>query len=435
MDDVYCSCSGKMRVSPIILIFLCLCFGISCTQTREIRNKPEIKFIKLTLSKKIDDTGVTARPIDASTIYSTGDKEIVALLQMENLSGKHDVRWEWYSPDGKLYYSTGNAVAKTSDQSFIREVTIWHRLSIAGEKAADLLGKWEAHVFLDDERMDIQYFHLMEPKYVIPLPERIKPEYQYNRWGLIVGVEKYFNLPEVIYAKKDALVVKDYFTRILGVPEGNIVTMLDDEATNEKLESYITKYFPPNIQKDSTLYVYFVGHGLPNGKGNDPYLMLYGGDSKAIAATGYSLQKFYKELGSLKNNMTYVFLDTCFSGYSSRKSEWLLPEMETKTLALKKVSLNSKKIISIHAAADAQQNKAYHVMQHGLFTYYLLRGIRGEADTNLDNVITIKEVYNFLYQNVLNGSKQMSTEQTPVILPALENIGDRVFGTPKMING
>lgn len=432
MNDVCCCHSRRMQFFLIVIILLHLSLAVSCTQTKEIRKKPDIKYVGMVLSNKIDDTGVTAKAIDASTIYSTADKEVIALLELENLSGKHDVRWEWYSPGGKLYYSTGNTVAKTSDKSLIRDVTIWHRLSIAGEKAAGLLGKWETHVFLDDERVDIKYFHLMEPKYVIQLPENIKTEYQNNRWGLIIGIEKYLHLPEVMYAKKDALIVKDYLRRILGVPEGNIVTILDDKATNEQLESYINQYLPPNMQNDAILYVYFVGHGLPGIQNNEPYLMLHAGDSKAVEATGYPLKKFYNELDSLKNSMTYVFLDTCFSGYASRKAEWLLPEMKAKASVSKSVSVDSKKLISIHAATNSQPNMPYHAMQHGLFAYYLLRGIRGESDTNSDNKISIQETYGYLHHNVLNISKQMGMEQTPVILPAIQKIQDKTFSISKM---
>jgi len=160
--------------------------------------------------------------------------------------------------------------------------------------------------------------------------------------------------------------------------------------------------------------------------------MLKEGDPKAVEATGYPLKKFYKELNSLKNSMTYVFLDTCFSGYASRKTEWLLPEMEKKTSVSKPISLNSEKVFSIQAATNSQPNKAYHAMQHGLFTYYLLRGIRGEADTNADKTISIKEVYDYVLHNVFNGSKQMGEVQTPIIQPELKKVQDKTFSISKM---
>ena len=409
------------------IVFLSLILVVSCAQKREVRKRPYLKFVDLTLSRKIDDTGVLAKAIDATTIYSTADKEVVALIQLENLSGKHNVRWDWYSPDGKLYYSTGNAVAKTSEKNFIRDVTIWHRLSVAGEKAAVLTGKWEIHIFLDDERVDMQSFHIMEPKYVIHLPENVKTEFRYNRWALIISIENYANLPEVIYAKKDMIAVKDYLGRVLGVPDGNIVTILNQEATNEQLESYLTQYFPPNIQKDSTLYVYFIGHGLPGITDNIPYLMLYNANPKSVEKTGYSLKKFYDELSNLKNRMSYVFLDTTFCGYASKSTEWLLQNIDSNKIEPQYIDFESNKIISVQAAKNSQPNRAYHAMQHGLFTYYFLRGFRGEADANTDNKVSVKELYNFIRHNVSNGSRQMGFDQIPVILPDLKKLKDQTF--------
>jgi hypothetical protein len=37
-------------------------------------------------------------------------------------------------------------------------------------------------------------------------------------WGLIIGVENFDSLPNVKFARKDALIIKDYFVRLLGVP-------------------------------------------------------------------------------------------------------------------------------------------------------------------------------------------------------------------------
>ena len=98
MNDVCCCHSRQMPFFLIVIILLHLSLAVSCTQTKEIRKKPDIKYVGMVLSNKIDDTGITAKAIDASTIYSTADKEVIALLTLENLSGKHDVRWEWYSP-------------------------------------------------------------------------------------------------------------------------------------------------------------------------------------------------------------------------------------------------------------------------------------------------------------------------------------------------
>jgi hypothetical protein len=58
--------------------------------------------------------------------------------------------------------------------------------------------------------------------------------------------------------------------------------------------------------------------------------------------------------------------------------------------------------------------------RYGLFTYYLLRGLRGEADTNRDTAVTLGELVGYVRQKVAWAAKtQFNTEQRPQIMPAL----------------
>jgi uncharacterized caspase-like protein len=58
--------------------------------------------------------------------------------------------------------------------------------------------------------------------------------------------------------------------------------------------------------------------------------------------------------------------------------------------------------------------------RHGLFTYYLLRALRGEADTNRDGDVTLGETVTYLSQKVRWASKtNMNQEQRPFVVPAI----------------
>jgi len=58
--------------------------------------------------------------------------------------------------------------------------------------------------------------------------------------------------------------------------------------------------------------------------------------------------------------------------------------------------------------------------RHGLFTYYLLRALRGEADTNRDGDVTLGETVTYLSQKVRWASKtHMNQEQRPFADPAI----------------
>ena len=48
--------------------------------------------------------------------------------------------------------------------------------------------------------------------------------------------------------------------------------------------------------------------------------------------------------------------------------------------------------------------------KHGLFSYYLMKGMEGEADADKDNAITAGELHAYVLQNVI---QQSSGSQTP----------------------
>ena len=50
-------------------------------------------------------------------------------------------------------------------------------------------------------------------------------------------------------------------------------------------------------------------------------------------------------------------------------------------------------------------------LQHGVFTYYLLEGLKGAADADNDGLITVDEAYRYVSFNVPRATGQ---EQHPV---------------------
>jgi len=58
--------------------------------------------------------------------------------------------------------------------------------------------------------------------------------------------------------------------------------------------------------------------------------------------------------------------------------------------------------------------------RHGLFTYYLLKGLRGEADTNRNGTVTFGELAGYVRQKVAWAAKtQFNQEQRPLLVPPL----------------
>ena len=325
------------------------------------------------------------------------------------MHGSHTIRWDWHGTDGKVYYTSGDYQVHVSKDKFHKQFTAWHSLPIKGEKASNNPGQWQVKVYFDGELhttkgLNIEYADIDIEK--LPQTAQVYP----NIWGLIIGIETYINLPSVDYAKKDATLVRDYFTKILGIPQENIIFLSDEKATKSAITGNIKEHLPKNLKKDSTLYIYFAGHGAPN-KG-DAYLIPYDGDMRYITESGYKLKDFYQDISSLDISRTYVFLDSCFSGISARGEKILIAGARPALIHIDG-AVTSDKVISLTASEGGQISNSYKEMEHGLFTYYLLSGLRGLADTNNDGWIGVGELYSYVKDRVDKKARRKGAEQTP----------------------
>jgi hypothetical protein len=342
-----------MKRLSVLSAFSVLIFLLSsCASTVEVKKAPPSRFVEATISKGISKNDVVANPVDVTTTFSTEDPEAIARVKFENLSGKHTLRWEWVDPNGKLYYSTGDHPLRVSEGKYQRGATAWNKMFVRGEKAA-------FRIEGDVEK-----------------PPQIAQKPNPKNWGLIIGIERYNNLPSVDFAERDASLMREYFIRVLGVPDENMIFLIDSRATKSTMTGYLKDYLPKNVERDTNLYLYFAGHGFPEVKGGavqDTYLVPYDGNPRFISETGYRLKDFYEDLNKLKIQRTFVFLDACFSGGASR-SEKTLGGTRPALIDPPTIPLKSDKVISLASTKGGQASNAYPERKHGLFTYFLLDG-------------------------------------------------------------
>jgi caspase domain-containing protein len=385
-------------------------------------NAKQYEFDSMTLSKGIDKKGIEAVPREPTTTFTTEDPEAIALVRLKNLSGLHSMRWDWYAPNGELYYETEDFPVDAAEGKYRKEVAVWHRITISGDKAVNHPGDWEVKAFMDGTLVSSLRFALKmsDLEKISGATQKPFPK----DWGLVIGIEEYAGLPVVNYAKRDALIVKEYFNKVLGVPEENTITLIDKDATKARIEGYIKQYLPDNVSKETTLYVYFAGHGAPDVAKGEPYIVPYDGDTRFIAQTGYNLKNFYQDLNKLKIQRVYIFLDSCFSGVAARAADMLVKGARPALIHVENASIASNTIVAIGASDAGQLSNAYPDAKHGLFTYYLLKGLQGEADANDDHWVSVKELYIYVKENVSRAARRLGADQTPVIMPSLDTLKD-----------
>jgi hypothetical protein len=147
----------------------------------------------------------------------------------------------------------------------------------------------------------------------------IKVRSNKNSYALVIGIENYRQkLPKADFASHDARTVTEYLIKVLGYPEENVVTLLNEKALKSDFEKYFEKWLGNNVEKNGTVFLYYSGHGAPNPKTGEAFLVPYDGDPAFIEQTGYSIKRVYEALKKLPAREIIVAFDSCFSGSGGR---------------------------------------------------------------------------------------------------------------------
>jgi hypothetical protein len=235
-----------------------------------------------------------------------------------------------------------------------------------------------------------------------------------NDFALVIGVEDYQSLPQAQYGVRDAESARQRFAA-LGIPERNIVALEGSAATGSRIRSYLQEWLPINVGPDATLWVYYSGHGSPDPKNGDAYLVPWDGDPAFLKTTAYPLRQFYADLGKTKAKRIVVALDSCFSGAGGRSviAEGTRPLVSKVDEAV----LDGGRLTVFAAASGDETTGTIAAQGHGAFTYYFLKGLSGAAK-NADGAVTPKSLFDYLKPRVQDEAHRQNREQTPVLLGA-----------------
>ena len=111
------------------------------------------------MCKDIRD-GEEMMPVDKTDVFTVENKQAVMLIKVKDLKAKHTIRWKWYDPKGISYYETKEFPVGSKEHRY-QITSIWHKIGIFGEKAADLLGDWKVKVSLDGKDLITENFKIV----------------------------------------------------------------------------------------------------------------------------------------------------------------------------------------------------------------------------------------------------------------------------------
>lgn len=233
-----------------------------------------------------------------------------------------------------------------------------------------------------------------------------------DAFALVVGVEKYETLPPADYAERDAAAVRQHLLA-LGYPARNVAYLTGAQGNFTNIKKYVESWLPNRVNERSTVFVYYSGHGAPNPKSSEAYLVPYSGDPEYLEDTAYPVKRLYEKLAALKAKRVLVALDSCFSGSGGRS---VLAKGVRPLVAKADMGAVGGNVVSLSASGGGEISGTIEEQGHGAFTYYLLKGLNGDAKDPA-GAVTVQSLYRYLTPKVQDAARLRNRDQTPQMQP------------------
>ncbi|MBM4328238.1 MAG: hypothetical protein FJ118_13870 [Deltaproteobacteria bacterium] len=228
-------------------------------------------------------------------------------------------------------------------------------------------------------------------------------------YAVIVGVSKYKNprVPELSVSDKDA---RDFAAFLKGQSSLfralHVNLLCNEEATKTAVEKELY-YGLRRAGKDDTVVVFLSGHGADDpGSPGEFFFLTYDADPEFLAATAVHMNRQWF-LSRLDSRRVVLIADACHAGgFSVRGAKSLSTSLERFTRQFRE---SEGRILITSSRAD-EISQEDPDLGNSLFTYNLLNGLKGAADKDKDGIVTLRELYDYVYENT---RKQTGGYQSP----------------------
>ena len=239
--------------------------------------------------------------------------------------------------------------------------------------------------------------------------------------ALVVGVSDYrqAEIGNLAYAGSDASEVAKVLAlpELCGFPASHVKLLTDKEANRDTIVEHLTTWLPAHSDNAGIALFYFAGHGIshPFGQREEGYLLPHDVDPANIAVRGIRMSEVAMWVEAVNARAFVILLDCCHAGRilppgASLRSVQGHSDLKPSQLA----SLAGHGRFVIASCSEGQKSIEDNVKKHGLFTYHLLKGIRGAADIDRDGRVDMAELFKYVRKSVAyDAAKRFKLQQEP----------------------
>ncbi|MGC3974373.1 MAG: caspase family protein [Nitrospira sp.] len=247
------------------------------------------------------------------------------------------------------------------------------------------------------------------------LPSRKGKLVQPHAVAIAIGVGAFRDpaMPTMKLAAHDAEIMSGYFTSLMGIPPQKVKVVLDAKGLKDDWIDVFEQWLPKQGGPHTMAYVYIAGRGLVDPETGAVSLLPYDATLSGTARA-FSLARLQRALTNAPVKQAVVMLDLSLEPLSGSdparvaQPRWISPESNG----------DQERVMLMVGNATVQEAQAYQPGQHGLFTYFLLKGLRGAADLDKNGSVLAGELCAYVQRQVTAVGRSISGDtQQPLCLP------------------
>jgi hypothetical protein len=218
-------------------------------------------------------------------------------------------------------------------------------------------------------------------------------------YALLVGITAYHNLRPLSKTTTDARDLRDLLAQS-GYPASNLGLLLDKQATKGAISDRLD-WLARNASSSDTVLVFFSGHGAQRIGGFEPgeYLCPVEADWYNLRGSAISDEEFTTALRAIHAGRVVVFLDACHSGGVGQPKDAALNIKAGLSEATYDRLAEGRGRAVIASCRPDEVSWELPDMRNGLFTHYLLEGLRGAA-AKPDGSVGILDLFTYVSEQV-----------------------------------